>query len=93
MNKITTLVAGVKNVSVDGWDSLKTIAQFLNFIMHPGLIIHALWTYTLAYAFWICLIVALFSAVFYAFGFKKCLKFIPGSMAIYTLIRMIGSAV
>lgn len=90
MNNITSLVEGVKDIGAGGWDALKTIAKFFNYVMHPGLAIHALWNYTLAYAFWICLLVAMISMIFYALGFKKCAKWIPGSFAIYTLIRVIG---
>ena len=93
MNNITSLISTVKGASVDGWDSLKTIASFLNYIIHPSLAVHALWQYTVIYSFWICLFVAMFSMVFYTLGFKKCAKFIPGAMAFYTLIKMIASAI
>jgi len=92
MNNITGLIKGVKNVGASGWDSLKTIATFLNYLMHPSMVVKALWEYTLAYSFWICSIIAVLSVVFYAIGFKKCAKFIPGSLAVYALIKMIGSA-
>ena len=91
MNNITSLVANVKGAGVDGWNSLKTIATFLNYLMHPGLVIHALWNYTLAYSFWICLIVAILATILYAIGFRKCLKFVPLSMIVYSLIKTIGS--
>ena len=91
MNNITELVNGIKNVGTGGWDSLKTIASFLNYVMHPNLIVSALWDYTQAYAFWICMLVSMFCAIFYAFGFKKCFKWIPASIAIFTLIKYIGS--
>ena len=92
MNNITNLIDGVKNVTASGWDSLKTIADFLNFIIHPSLIIQALWNFTETYAFWVCLLIAILAAVFYALGFKKFAKYIPGSMAVFTLIKMLGSA-
>lgn len=92
MNNITGLLEGIKDIGVDSWVALQSIGRFLNYIMHPSSIISALWQFTLAYAFWICLFVALLSAVFTVFGFKKCFKYIPFSMSIYTLIRMIGSA-
>ena len=92
MNNINALVDGIKNVGVGGWNSLKTIAEFLNYILHPSLIVGALWNYTQVYAFWICLMVAMFCSIFYALGFKKCAKFIPASFAVFTLIKMIGSA-
>ena len=92
MNKITTLIDGVKSLGSDGMNSLKTISTFFNYLMHPSLVVNALWQYTLVYSFWICLLVAMLCAVFYALGFKKCGKFIPASMAIYTLILTIGSA-
>ncbi|MBZ9633104.1 hypothetical protein [Clostridium sp. FP1] len=93
MNNITELVKGLKDVGVGGWDAIKSIGKFLNFLMHPSLIIKALWDYTLIYSFWICLFVAMLAAIFYALGFKKCAKYIPGSIAVYTLIKMLGSAI
>ncbi|MBU3112021.1 hypothetical protein [Clostridium lacusfryxellense] len=92
MNNITSLVEGIKGAGADGWDSLKTIAKFLNYLMHPSLIVSALWNYTQAYAFWICLLLAMLAAIFYGLGFKKCAKWIPGSIAIFTLIKTIGGA-
>lgn len=92
MNNITGLLEGIKNVSSAGWESLKTIADFLNFIIHPSLVVHALWNFTQVYAFWICLLVAMLAAVFYALGFKRFAKWIPGSMAVFTLLKMLGSA-
>jgi len=92
MNNIAELVKGLKGIGSSGWDAIKTIGNFLNYIIHPSLIIKALWAFTEVYSFWICLFVALFAAVFYAFGFKKCAKYVPASMAIYSLIKMLGSA-
>jgi len=92
MNKINALVEVVKGVGADGLDSLKTIAKFLNYVMHPGLVIHALWEYTQAYAFWVCLLIALLAAIAYGLGFKKCAKWIPGSIVIYSFIKAIGGA-
>jgi|GEM_PF-7026593 len=92
MNNITALVEGTKNIGVAGWDSLKTIAKFLNYLMHPSMIISALWEYTQAYAFWVCLFVALGSMLMYGFGFKKFAKYVPFSLAIYSFIKYIGSA-
>lgn len=92
MNNIKAFIDGAKAISTDGWDSLKTIAQFFNYLMHPSLIVSALWHFTMAYAFWICLLVAMLSMIFYAIGFKKCAKFIPGSISLFILLKMIGSA-
>ncbi|MBU3098405.1 MULTISPECIES: hypothetical protein [Clostridium] len=92
MNNITTLVDGIKNVGADGWNSLKTIATFLNYMIHPSLVVKLLWNYTQIYSFWVCLFIAMFSIIFYGLGFKKFIKYVPGSIAVYTLIKMIGSA-
>lgn len=92
MGNVKEIIEGVKAIGTDGWKSIKTIANFLNYLMHPSLIIEALWNYTQVYAFWICLFIALLSAVMYTLGFKKFAKYIPCSMAIYTLIKMLGSA-
>jgi len=92
MNNITDLVSVIKNAGVGGWDSLKTIATFLNFIIHPSLIIKSLWAFTEVYSFWICLFVALGSMLMFGFGFKKFAKFVPFSIALYSFIKYIGSA-
>lgn len=89
MNNIAELV---KNIGTDGWGAIKTIGNFLNYIIHPSLIIKALWQYTQVYAFWICLFVALASMIMYGFGFKKFAKYVPFSMAAYSFIKYIGSA-
>jgi len=92
MNKLTDILEGIKSVGVDGLDSLKTIAHFLNYVMHPGLVIQALWNYTQAYAFWVCLLVCLLAAIAYGLGFKKFAKWIPGSVLIFSFIKAIGGA-
>jgi len=43
-------------------------------------------------SYWVCLSVALFSLIFYAIGFKRCAKYAPASIAVYALIKMLGSA-
>jgi len=91
MTDITALVAGVKNVGIDGWNSLKTIATFLNYVMHPSLVIHAFWSFTQAYAFWICLLIAMVCCILNAIGFKKLLKFIPFSAILFAFIKSIGA--
>lgn len=92
MNNIKTLIDGIKGIGTDGWDAIKTIAKFLNYLMRPGLVFHMLWETIVMYSFWICLFVSLFALVFSTLGFKKLLKFVPGSLAVYFLIQMIGSA-
>jgi hypothetical protein len=92
MNNIKAFVDGVKSIGNDGWNSLKTIADFLNYLMHPSLVISALWKYTQIYAFWICLLVAIISIICYSFGFKKFAKYVPASLAVYSFIKFIGSA-
>jgi len=92
MNNITELIKGTKDIGVDGWNAIKTIGTFLNYLMHPSMVVSILWKYTQIYAFWICLFVALGSMLMYAFGFKKFAKYVPFSMAIFSLIKYIGSA-
>lgn len=73
-------------------ESLKTIAEFFNYLMHPVKILVALWNCTLELSFIICLMVSLASILLYIFGFKKYAKWAPASVGIYTLIQAIGSA-
>lgn len=91
MNNITALVDTVKNAGTSGWNSLKTIATFLNYVMHPSLVINALWGFTQAYAFWICLLIAMICALLSAVGCKKLTKFIPVSAIVYAIIKSVGA--
>ncbi|WP_238886361.1 hypothetical protein [Clostridium sp. YIM B02551] len=92
MNSIKEIVDLAKGIGSDGWNTLKTIAKFLNYLMHPKLIIQALWHFIDIYSFWICLAVALVCIILYGLGYKKFAKYVPTSMAIYSLIKVIGSA-
>lgn len=92
MNNITELLKGVKDIGAGGWEAIKNIGDFLYFLMHPSLIIKALWNFTVVYSFWICLFVALFCTIFYALGFKKLGKFVPASLVVYSFIKTIASA-
>lgn len=92
MNNIVELLKGAKDIGVDGWNAIKTIGTFLNYLMHPSWIIALLWKYTQVYAFWICLFVALASMIMYGFGFKKFAKYVPFSLAAYSFIKYVGSA-
>ena len=93
MGNVKDLIIGVKDASVEGWNSIKTISDFLFYVMHPGMILQALWKYTVIYSYWVCLLVALLSIIFYVLGNKKAAKFIPGSFAIYALIKAISVAI
>jgi hypothetical protein len=92
MSNINEMLQGIETVGTKGWDAIKAIGKFLNYLMHPSLIFQGLWHATHLYAFWICLFIALLSAIAYGFGFKNFAKYIPASMAVYTLIKMIASA-
>jgi len=92
MANVKEIIDGLKTAGTTGWDSIKTIADFLNYLMHPSLILKGLWYYTQLYSFWICLFIALISLILYILGFKKFAKYVPASVAIYTLIKMIASA-
>jgi len=73
-------------------NSIDTIGKFLNYVMHPSLILKGLWNYTVIYSFWVCMFTALIAIIMYALGFKKYAKYAPASIAIYTFIRMLASA-
>lgn len=73
-------------------ESLDSIAKFLEYIMHPSRIFIALWNWTFAMSFWVCLFVSLFALISYLCGFKKYAKLMPFSVTIYALIQAIGSA-
>lgn len=92
MGNTKNIIDGLKSAGSGGWNAIKTIADFLYYLMHPGLIVQALWHYTVIYSFWICMFVALISAILYGLGFKKCAKYVPTSIAIYTLIKMLACA-
>jgi predicted ferric reductase len=92
MDNVKELIEGIKGMGTDGWEAIKSIGKFLNYLMHPSLIIQALWNYTQLYAFWICLAIALISIILYSFGFKKYAKYAPFSISIYMLIKMVSGA-
>lgn len=74
-------------------ESLKTIAKFFDYIMHPAKVILILWNTTLQLSFIICLSICLASILLYIFGNKKYAKWAPISIGIYTLIQAIGSVI
>ena len=73
-------------------EALQNIGTIAKFLVTPGLIFQGLWNYTVIYSYWICMLTAMVCAIFYCFGFKKLAKYVPGSFAVYALIKMIASA-
>jgi len=92
MNNIKDIVEGIQSIGGDGWEAIKNIGKFLNYLMHPSLIFAGLWHYTVIYSLWVCMFVALVSVVLYALGYKKLAKYAPTSVIVYTLIKAISSA-
>jgi hypothetical protein len=90
MNNISNVLDGLKSAGNDGWNAIKTIAEFLNYLMHPGMIFRSLWNFIVLYSYWICLFVALISLVLYSLGFKRFAKYLPASVSIYVLIKMLA---
>lgn len=72
-------------------ENLIGIKNFLDYVLHPSRIFIALWNWTFAMSFWICLFIALFSLISYMAGIKKYAKLMPFSVTIYALIQAIGS--
>lgn len=91
MPTIKEAIDFTKEITGDCWDAIKTIAKFFNYLMNPGLIFQALWNSIQAYAYWICLVIALFSLIAYIAGFKKYARLVPGSFIVFALIKAIGS--
>lgn len=89
MGSIKDFISSMGN---DSWEAIKTIGKFLNYIMHPSLILMGLWKYTVIYSFWVCLVISLVSLILYAIGFKKLGKYVPLSLVAYSFIKMIASA-
>lgn len=87
-----SVIEGLKTAGGDGWSAIKTIASFLNYLMHPGLIFQGLWQFIVMYSFWICMFIALISLILYSFGFRKFAKYVPFSISIYVLIKMLVGA-
>jgi len=85
MNNLSSIVSSTG-------DSIKNIGTLAMYLTHPGMIFQSLWNYTLIYSYWVFMFIALFSAIFYCFGFKKLAKYVPGSLAAYAFIKMLGSA-
>jgi len=74
-------------------NALKNIGDVAFYLLHPGMIFQALWNYTVLYSFWVCMLVAIISLMLYGFGFKKCAKYAPTSIALYSLIRVLSKVI
>lgn len=71
-------------------EPLKTIAKFLDYIMHPGKVLFLILNWTIEWSYFLCLIVALAAFILYMLGDKKKLKYIPISITLYILLQAIG---
>lgn len=71
-------------------EPLKTIAKFLDYIMHPGKILFFILNWTIEWSYFLCLIVALAAFILYILGDKGKLKYIPISITVYILLQAIG---
>ena len=74
-------------------ESIKNIGTMAMYITHPGMILLAAWNFTVSISFWLFMFTCLISLILYGLGNKKCAKYVPTSIALYTLISMIASAV
>jgi hypothetical protein len=72
---------------------LRTIADFISYIIHPTKILWLFWHWTVGISYFICLFLCLGAVLLYIFGFKKYSKVAPISIALYVLIQAINSAV
>lgn len=71
-------------------ESLKTISELCEYILHPTKIFLNVWNWTVDVSFWIFLIIALFSLVNYVLGIKKFAKYVPWCIGIYAFIQALG---
>lgn len=71
-------------------ESLKSIANFVDLVIHPAKIFILVWNWTVEWSYLICLLLAIFSILSYILGHKKFAKLAPASMVIYTILQAIG---
>jgi len=71
-------------------NSLDSISQFCNYVMHPTNILLTFWNWTVECSFYICLLVAMFSLICKVLRIKKLGKLTSFSIFIYILIQSIG---
>lgn len=71
-------------------ESLKTIAEFCKFIIHPSKLLLLFWNWTYELSYFICLLVALFGFFMAITGNKKFKKYIGGSIVSYFLINILN---
>lgn len=81
-----SLIEYIKEIA----EPLKTIAKFLDYLMHPGKILFFILNWTIEWSYYICLIAALISFILYMLGDKKKFKYIPISIVVYALLQAIG---
>ena len=73
-------------------EPLKTISDFLSYILHPSKLGMLIWNWTLGMSYWVCLFICIGSLLLYILGHKKPAKFVPISLFVYMLIQSINSA-
>jgi hypothetical protein len=71
-------------------ENIKKIADALDYIIHPVKILGAIWNSIVDISYAVCLTMCIASVLLYVFGFKKCAKLAPFSLALYTLLQAIG---
>lgn len=84
----------VSKQDVGFWEGIKqnleTIANFFNYLMHPGKLLLLVWNWTVEISFMLCVLYCIFAVFMYLGGSKKFTKYIPGTVIIYTLIQFIN---
>lgn len=71
-------------------NSLKTIATFFNYIMHPTKILLLLWNWTFQLSYFICLLIALFGFFMVVSGNKDYKKYIGGGIISYFFMNILN---
>lgn len=74
-------------------ESLKSIAEFIDLILHPVKIFILIWNWTVEWSYIVCLLLAMFSILSYILGHKKYAKLAPTSIVIYTILQAIGKVI
>lgn len=71
-------------------ESIEKIAEVCNYLLHPSLIVKAIWTSTVASSYYVCTLLALFGIVCWWFGVKKYSKLVPVSVFSYIFIQYLN---
>lgn len=88
-DKMGEYIEAIKEFNANVGSVLKIIKRTWEILTRPSL----LFGFIESGAFVICLVIICAAVIAYAVGYQKASKFITGSMAVYVIIKMIGTVI